>query len=103
MRSRLLNLTAAISLAFFIATILGWSIGAMHPTVWRYWGTPQRSYFLRCTRWHLVFSEQFMNPRLMLPNFSLDSTRWGEYMIVTSTSGPFNRMGLRQLDPDVTF
>jgi hypothetical protein len=100
-KRKLFNLATSISLALLFATIVGWSVGSVHRTVFRCWGTPQRSFFLRCTRWHLILSEQSMFPSVMLPGCSYDTTQWGEYIVIPSDGK--DRLGTTQMDSDYTF
>jgi hypothetical protein len=84
MRRRLLNLAAAVSLMLCAVTAALWLVGLArerHTTVWRVWARPERAFFVRLDRQHLIFTEQGMTPVGVPPEYTMDCSRFREFRV----------------------
>ena len=81
---RLSTLCSAVSLVLCAAMAACWVIGLVqerHVRAWRVRGTPERSWFARIDRQHLILSEQHMEPVGMPAGYAVDSTRFREFRV----------------------
>lgn len=84
-RRILLNAATVLSVLLLAATAAGWVSGAVrerHATVWRLRSRPERTFFLRFDRQHLIVSDQQMAPVRMPAGYTMDSTRFREFRVV---------------------
>ena len=90
-----------LSLLLCAAAGAGWvfgMVGERHAAVVRLYGTPERSFFARVGRQHLILSEQLLVPVGVPAGYTLDSTRFRE-TVVTGPVFPPGGAGT-ELHPD---
>ena len=85
MLRHLFTLAAAVSLVLCVTVAACWVAGAMqdrHVSAWRVRSTPDRSWFVRIDRQHLIVSDQHMVPAGMPAGHALDTTTFRQFRVV---------------------
>src|SRR2546421_8909825 len=81
---RLFRLASELSLLLCVLTIACWIIGATQARqvrAWRCLASPQRTYFVRLDRQHLIISKQEMIPMPLPAPYAVNSTRFRHWQI----------------------
>jgi len=101
MKRRLFNFLTGLSLLMCVAVLACWvfgMVGKRHAAVVRLGGRPERSFFARVSRQHLILSDQLMVPVGMPAGYVLDSTHFRQSTVTGPTFPPAG-VGT-ELDPE---